>query len=123
MRIEYPGGDLWDDHGDRTTPREEKSIATEGVSIVRTDPFMTPLRAGRIQYQAVSKGISMKPFETLKLRDSESSEDILIILRCDEKNVALSLSIKSDGDIQTVITKEDARKLLESLKRLLGDPK
>jgi len=54
---------------------------------------------------------------TITIRDLELSDEAVAIVRYDENQVSLCLSLKSDGDVEVVMNKADAGKLLEALKR------
>ena len=56
---------------------------------------------------------------TISFRDSESGDDALVIVRYDATRVALSVSSKSDGDIEVLMKKEDARKLIDALSKAI----
>jgi hypothetical protein len=59
----------------------------------------------------------MNEAASIKIRDFESSEEALAIVRYDGSRVALCLSLKSDGDVEVVMNKADAGKLIEALKK------
>lgn len=59
----------------------------------------------------------MKTFATIKFVDKESSDNAIIIVKGDETNVALTISLESNGDVQAIMSKEDARKVLANLKQ------
>jgi hypothetical protein len=54
---------------------------------------------------------------TIRFKDAESSDVAVAIVRYDERRVALCLSLKSNGDIEVVMEKADARKLVEALRK------
>ena len=56
----------------------------------------------------------------ITFKDAESSDEAVAIVRYDDSRVSLCLSLKSDGDTEVVMTKADARKLLEALKRAMS---
>ena len=62
----------------------------------------------------------MKEAATITFREVESSDEAVIIVRYDEKSVALCLSLKSNGDLEAVMTKADAGKLTEALKKAMN---
>lgn len=70
-----------------------------------------------IQFQATEKDpiTMMKEATTITFQDAESSDEAIAIVRYDESNVALCLSLKSNGDIEVVMNKADAYKLIEAL--------
>jgi hypothetical protein len=57
----------------------------------------------------------MQEAATIKFQDLESTDEIIAVVRYDEKKVALCLSSKSDGDIEVFMTKHNAGRLLEAL--------
>ena len=59
----------------------------------------------------------MKESATITFKDADSSDDAVAIVRYDESRVALCLSLKSDGDLEVVMKKEDVGKLIEALKK------
>lgn len=59
----------------------------------------------------------MKESTTITFEDAESSEEAVAIVRYDQSNVALCLSLKSNGDMEVVMKKEDARKLIAALNK------
>jgi len=59
----------------------------------------------------------MNEAATTTIRDVESSDDAVAIVRYDESRVALCLSLKSDGDVEIVMNKADAGRLIEALKK------
>ena len=61
----------------------------------------------------------MKESATIIFRDAESSDEAVAIIRYDTNHVALCLSLKSDGDLEVVMEKEDARRLLVALEQSL----
>ena len=61
----------------------------------------------------------MKESTTIPFQDIETSEDSLAIVCHDQSNVSLCLSRKSDGDMEVVMTKADATKLIEALKKAI----
>jgi len=62
----------------------------------------------------------MKEAATITFKDAESSDEAVAIVRYDEDRVAICLSLKSDGDVEVVMRKEDAGKLAEALKRAIA---
>ena len=61
----------------------------------------------------------MKEAATITFKDVESSDEAVAIVRYDESRVALCLSLKFDGDLEVVMTKADAGKLLDALKKAM----
>lgn len=53
---------------------------------------------------------------TIQFEDLETQEEALAIVRYDDSRVVVALSHKKDGDMQVVMNKEQARKLLDALK-------
>lgn len=62
----------------------------------------------------------MKEAATITFQDAESSEEAVAIVRYDENCVALSLSLKSDGDMEVIMNKADVGKLVEALRRAMN---
>lgn len=56
---------------------------------------------------------------TITFRDASSSDEAVAIVRYDAELVALCLSLKTDGDIEVVMKKADARKLAAALNKAL----
>jgi hypothetical protein len=54
---------------------------------------------------------------TIVFVDRESSGEAVAIIERDDSHVSLTLSLKSNGDVTTVLTRSDASRLL----RLLGE--
>ena len=59
----------------------------------------------------------MNEAATIKFTDLETRDEAVVIVRYDETTLALGLSLKTDGDMEIVMKKEDARLLLEALKK------
>jgi hypothetical protein len=57
---------------------------------------------------------------TIKFTDIDANDEALAIVRCDENCVVVVLSLKSDGDIQVAMNKEDAKKLTEALEKAVA---
>jgi len=57
----------------------------------------------------------MKEPVTIKFEDLETRREALAIVRYDDSCVVIALSHKEDGDLQVVMSKEQASKLLEAL--------
>jgi len=57
---------------------------------------------------------------TIRFQDIETRDEAVVIVRYDQSQVALCLSIKSDGDLEVSMTKDDTRALLEVLKRAIS---
>ena len=58
----------------------------------------------------------MKEAATIKFTELETADEALAIVRYDEVAVAVCLSVKSTGDLEVVMTKENARDLMEALR-------
>ena len=56
---------------------------------------------------------------TIQFEDLETKQEALAIVRYDDSCVVVALSHKEDGDMQVVMNKEQALKLLEALKTAL----
>ena len=61
----------------------------------------------------------IKESSTITFREFETAEEALAIVRYDEKSVHLCLSLKSDGDIEVSMNKEDAKKLVQALTKAI----
>jgi hypothetical protein len=59
----------------------------------------------------------MQHAATVTFIDVESKEEACVGVRSDETSVALFVSLKTDGDIDVCMSKDDARKLIEALKQ------
>lgn len=53
---------------------------------------------------------------TIQFEDLETKQEALAIVRYDDSCVVVALSHKEDGDMQVVMNKGQAKKLLEALK-------
>jgi len=53
---------------------------------------------------------------TIRFEDLETRQEALAIVRYDETCVTVALSHKEDGDLQVVMSKDEAKQLLEALK-------
>jgi hypothetical protein len=56
---------------------------------------------------------------TITFRDVSTEDEGIAIVRYDANSVALGLSLKEDGDIEVVMTKVDAKKLVAALNKAL----
>lgn len=67
-------------------------------------------------YPGIEEGVFMmtEPV-TIRFHDLETQQEALAIVRYDDSCVVIALSHREDGDIQVVMIKEQARKLLEAL--------
>jgi len=61
------------------------------------------------------KGISMTEPFTIQFNDLDTLQEALVIVRYDDRCVVVALSHKETGDLQVVMNKDDARRLLEAL--------
>jgi hypothetical protein len=59
----------------------------------------------------------MEQGTTIKFKDLDTSDEAFVIVRYDEASVVVGLSLKSNGDMQVVMKKADARELVEALKK------
>ena len=57
---------------------------------------------------------------TVSFRDRSAADAALAIVRYDAEQVALCLSLKSGGDLEVVMSKEDAKRLLAALHLAVG---
>jgi len=57
---------------------------------------------------------------TISLRDAGSGDEAIIGIRYDSEHVALFVSLKLNGDIQVVMGKEDAKRVMEALRKVVG---
>jgi hypothetical protein len=62
----------------------------------------------------------LEKFTTIKFTDIDTNDEAIAIVRYDENSVVVALSLKSNGDIQVVMKKEDAQKLLGALKKAVA---
>lgn len=53
----------------------------------------------------------------IKFKDLDTSDEAFVIVRYDEASVVVGLSLKSNGDMQVVMKKADAEKLIEALQK------
>jgi hypothetical protein len=70
-----------------------------------------------IQFQATEKEptIMIKEALAIQFEDLETKQEALVIVRYDESCVVVALSHREDGDLQVVMNKEQATRLLEAL--------
>ena len=59
----------------------------------------------------------MQDAATITFIDVESKDEACVGVRYDETTVALFVSLKTDGDIDVCMSKDDARKLIEALEK------
>jgi hypothetical protein len=57
---------------------------------------------------------------SIKFTDTDTNDEAIAIVRYDENSVVVALSHKSNGDIQVVMKKEDAKKFFEALKKAVA---
>jgi hypothetical protein len=62
----------------------------------------------------------LEEIATIKFTDIDTNDEAVAIVRSDEDSVAVALSLESDGDIEVVMKKEDAKKLSEALKKAVA---
>jgi len=59
----------------------------------------------------------MKESATIEFRDAETSDEAVVIVKYDDTEVALTVSLRSNGDIEVYMAKDVARKILAALAR------
>ena len=52
---------------------------------------------------------------TIQLRDLESRDEGLIIVRCGQDCVAMALSLRSNGDVEIFLTVDNAKLVVDAL--------
>jgi hypothetical protein len=57
---------------------------------------------------------------TITFVDQQSKCEACAVVRHDEDTVGLALSHKANGDVEVFMTKEDAKKLMDSISRAIG---
>ena len=57
---------------------------------------------------------------TISFQDAETLEDAFLIVRYDAGRVALAVSLKSNGDIEVVMTKDKAKSLRDALNKAIN---
>lgn len=62
----------------------------------------------------------MEEISTILIRDADSSDEAVVIVRHDTKHVALSISLRSDGDVELVMENADAKAIMEALRVATG---
>ena len=62
----------------------------------------------------------MEQIATIAFKERETGSDAAAIVKRDADSVALALTIQSDGDILVVMSREDARRLLDALQAALA---
>jgi hypothetical protein len=63
----------------------------------------------------------MKEAATITLKDPDSDEEAVAIVRYDSSRVGLCLSLKSNGDVEVIMRKADAVTLLEALQKAIRE--
>jgi hypothetical protein len=58
----------------------------------------------------------MEQAGSVKFVDADSGDDAYASVRYDGATVALAISLKSDGDVEVFMSKQDARLLLDALR-------
>ena len=58
----------------------------------------------------------MKEVATITFRDLETHDEAIAVVRQDDRSVALCLAVHRVADVEVVMSKDDARKLLEALR-------
>ena len=59
----------------------------------------------------------MKEIATIKFKDAETSDNAIAVIRSADDAVAICLSVQGGSDVEVVLSKADARVLLEALKK------
>jgi hypothetical protein len=62
----------------------------------------------------------MKDSSAFTFQEAESKEEAVAIIRYDKNNVSLCLSLKTGGDLEVVMSKEDAHKLILALSKCIN---
>ena len=62
----------------------------------------------------------MKEAATINFTEVDNSDDACAVVRYDEASVAICISLKSNGDMEVVMRKEDAKQLMDALKKAIG---
>jgi hypothetical protein len=62
----------------------------------------------------------MEEVATITFEDLDTKSEAVAIVKRDAESVLLALSIRVDGDIQVVMRRVDARRLLEALQTALA---
>jgi len=63
----------------------------------------------------------MKEAATITFQDADTSDEAVAIVRYDASSVALCLSLRADGDMEVIMAKRDARKLIDALMKAVND--
>jgi len=61
----------------------------------------------------------MNEIQTLVFRDVASDEEGVLIVRASGGSIGLTVSLKSDGDIEVFLSPQDCTNLLQGLQRAL----
>lgn len=61
----------------------------------------------------------MKEIATIAFYDNNTLDEGVAIIRCNSNQIALAFSLKLDGDIEVIMSREDAKKIFNSLKLAL----
>jgi hypothetical protein len=56
---------------------------------------------------------------SISFTDAESGDTALAVIRRDDRRIALTLSLESNGDIEVFLAKADARRLLAALREAI----
>lgn len=62
----------------------------------------------------------MEQIAAISMRDMELGDEAYALLRAKHGQIALSLSLRNDGDVDIVLTVEDGRRLLHVLQQALA---
>jgi hypothetical protein len=57
----------------------------------------------------------MKEAGTITFHDLDSTKEAAVIVRYDTSTVALCVTLEREGDVEVVMSKPDARKLIDAL--------
>jgi hypothetical protein len=77
-------------------------------------------RPAEVGVENGSRRPSMKEADSIVFEDLDSGDEGVETIRFDENAVAICLSLKSNGDLELVLTKPVARRLLEALPMSVG---
>lgn len=58
---------------------------------------------------------------SIRFIDQDTSDEAYVFIRYDESHVAIGLSLRSDGDMEVFMSKEEARRVLEALRLAVGE--
>ena len=61
----------------------------------------------------------MKAVATIQFKELGASDEGVVIIRNDEQSVAICLSVRKNGDLEVVMSKADAKAVLEALETAL----